>query len=189
MSEEKITYFENGKPFIVKYYKDFLLHKEDGPAVIIYYTDGKIEEQEWFYKGKRHRYRTHNQPTRFEYWTNGKIKYIEYSKNDKLHREDGPCILYFNENGTLKEENYLTNHIYHRIDGPAKIVYDGFGNVKEKQFIYYDNERYLCLYNICKIKAKRFKLLRKNMLKELLINRTNLNIDIIKIILNYAYII
>jgi hypothetical protein len=88
-------------PYSTVWYKNGLLHREDGPAV--QHTTGT---NEWWVNGKRHRVdgpAVEQADGTKEWWING-----------KLHREDGPAIIY--ETGTL--EWYL-NGCYHRIDGPA----------------------------------------------------------------------
>ena len=65
------------------WYKDGLIHREDGPAII--YKDGA---QYWYKNGKYHR---DDGPAAIcrdgsQYWL----------KNGKYHRDDGPAIIYPN---------------------------------------------------------------------------------------------
>ena len=48
-----ICYFLDGKVEIERYYKNGALHREDGPAVIRYGVWGSIRHQEYWEKGKR----------------------------------------------------------------------------------------------------------------------------------------
>ena len=56
------------------------LHRDDGPAEIIYRRDGSIYWQEWYLNGKRHRsdgpasikYKRDGSIERQEWWLNGK---------------------------------------------------------------------------------------------------------------------
>jgi hypothetical protein len=63
------------------YFKDNLLHRENGPAVE-YYSGSK----EWYVDGKRHR----EDGPAIEWFDGAKYWYF----NGKLHREDGPAIEY-----------------------------------------------------------------------------------------------
>ena len=62
------------------YYKDNMLHREDGPAVI--HENGTLS---YHINGKRHR----EDGPALIYWTGS----VEYYIEDKLHREDGPAII------------------------------------------------------------------------------------------------
>ena len=43
-----MQYYQNGKINYEKYYKDYKLHRLDGPARISYYEDGSINEQFYY---------------------------------------------------------------------------------------------------------------------------------------------
>jgi hypothetical protein len=83
------------------YYKGYLIHKKDGPA--INYINLK---KEWWLDGKRHR---EDGPAK-EY-INGSE---EWWLNSKRHRKDGPAIKY--KDGS---EEWWLNGKRHREDGPA----------------------------------------------------------------------
>ena len=58
------------------YYKDSTkqeLHREDGPAKICYYSNGNVENEEYYKDGVRHRV---DGPVAIYYYKNGKIHYI-----------------------------------------------------------------------------------------------------------------
>jgi len=92
---------KNSCNYNMQYYKGYLIHREDGPA--IEWVDG---DKEWFKDGKRHRI---NGPA-LKFSNGDKYWYLE----GKHHREDGPAIEY--ENGYKRwylngrrysEEKYL----------------------------------------------------------------------------------
>jgi hypothetical protein len=69
----------------IAWYKNELLHREDGPAVEYY--DG---HKEWWKNGLLHR----EDGPAVDYYDRHK----EWWKNGLLHREDGPAIEYYNGN-------------------------------------------------------------------------------------------
>jgi len=91
------------------YFRDRLLHREDGPAVV--QADGTVA---YWVEGKRHRVDgpavVGNDGT-VAYWVEG-----------KLHRTDGPAVVW--ANGTVE---YWVEGKRHRLDGPAVVQVDGFG--------------------------------------------------------------
>lgn len=66
---------------------------------------GLIIKEEWIYVGPN------NQPYSKEYRLNG-----------RLHRQDGPAMVYYEE-GKLKEERWFQHGSLHRQGGPAVTVY------------------------------------------------------------------
>jgi hypothetical protein len=141
-----------------KYFKNGVLHREDGPAKIC--SDGTEEwylngirhreggpaivwrdgSREWFLNGLRHR---EDGPARV--WNNSE----EWWENGKLHREGGPAEIvrfsvYFAEIwykhgkphkkdgpayiNSYGEKRWLVNGMLHREDGPAVLLKDGTSN-------------------------------------------------------------
>ena len=133
---------------VIKHYKYDLLHREDGPAIIIsyqddvyyeyWYKDGKVhhigfpaivcfkngvlKSETWKQEGKIHR---DDGPAFIMWYSNGNLKEVKYFKNEKLHREDGPASLILKENGELYHEVWYKEGDYHREDGPAVIMSHG----------------------------------------------------------------
>ena len=74
-------YYDTGQLKSEKWYKNGVLHKEDGPAVIKYYTDGITFMEEWYKEGTMHR---EDGPAIIHYNNNGEIEkysyYIEYKQ-------------------------------------------------------------------------------------------------------------
>src|SRR5579864_4962768 len=85
----------------IRWYKNDLLHREEGPA-----SETINKSKKWYRNGKFHR---ENGPA-IEY-ANGKK---EWWRHNKLHREDGPAIEC--PDGT---KSWYRNDKLHREDGPA----------------------------------------------------------------------
>ena len=73
-----------------------------------------------------------------EYYDNGNIKSLIYSKNGYYHREDGPAYQIWNEDGILIKMIYYFNGNKHREDGPAYQTWYNDGN--KKTIVYYLND-------------------------------------------------
>lgn len=74
--------------------------------------------------------------TSYEYYKNGNIRHVEYSKNCKRHREDGPAEIYYYENGNIHSEHYRINDTLHRENGPALIQYYQNGDINYEYFLH-----------------------------------------------------
>jgi len=124
---------------ILHYYKDGLLHREDGPA-----AEHPNGDKYWYIHGKYHR----EDGPAIEYANCIKYWYV----NSQLHREDGPAIEFKNNkewwfrdkrhrtDGPAIEKynskSWLINNEYHRTDGPAIEYTNG-----QKEW-YLNNKRY-----------------------------------------------
>lgn len=111
---------KNGK--IVKngseqWYKDDLLHREDGPAYIKNYPNGE-RVVKYYIEGVQHR---EDGPADIQYNENGNVEIEEWYKNGDLHREGGPAEIQYDDDGTVVFEGYWINGVQHREDGPAII--------------------------------------------------------------------
>jgi antitoxin component YwqK of YwqJK toxin-antitoxin module len=60
--------------------KDNERHREDSPAISLYYTDGNIMRESYYLNGKRHR---EDGPALIQYNENGNIKSEKYYLNGK----------------------------------------------------------------------------------------------------------
>jgi len=60
-------------------YNNLTCHREDGPAYIRYYNNGKVAYEEYWYNNKKHRL---DGPSDIEYDTYGNIKKVEYYINN-----------------------------------------------------------------------------------------------------------
>lgn len=58
-------------------------------------------------------FKTEDYPDAFIFNLDGQEHEIMYSKNDKMHRENGPAYIRYNQDGTIKKQNYyLHNKLY-----------------------------------------------------------------------------
>lgn len=105
-----IKYYEDLKgnktdiPYEIKYYnQQNLLHREDGPAHIRYWANGKKRWEAWMQNGER--YRTDG-PSYIQYFDDGQVDFVAYEKNGKYHRLDGPAWESYYPNGRVFEMRY-----------------------------------------------------------------------------------
>ncbi len=50
----------------------------------------------------------------------------------KLHRSDGPALIWYYKNGQLESEQWAIDYKSHRLDGPARIWYYHDGQIVEE---------------------------------------------------------
>ena len=107
--EEQTVKWTDGS---VEYYKNGLLHNENGPAIISINKDHT--KKTWYDNGKIHRI---GAPAIEVWWgTNNELVYQEYYVENIRHREDGPAIIH--PSGT--EIYYIDGKLYNK-NGPAII--------------------------------------------------------------------
>jgi hypothetical protein len=86
------------------------LHREDGPALRVWWVDPK---------GREHTVR--------EIWAN----------HGDFHRENGPAIIHYTDEGRVWLEEWYYAGQKHRDGGPAVVQYDGGGRpIKEKYYVH-----------------------------------------------------
>ena len=120
--------YKNIDDFPCQYYmQNGVLHRHDGPAVIVFDPETKKPVMEaWYHLGKLHRDK--DKPARIYHVAHEPQQ--EWYRLGKLHRENGPAFLMseIDNSGkvTAKIENwYLYGHL-HREDGPASVVKNQF---------------------------------------------------------------
>ena len=70
-----------------------------------------------------------------------KCKYMKkYYLGNKLHRKNGPAIIWYYKNRQIFKKIYFKNGKYHREDIPAIIHYDKNGNISEERYYFNGNE-------------------------------------------------
>lgn len=86
-----VSRFQNRITWLIQYYKNGRLHREDGPAEIRFYDNGNISHECYYNNGATHR---DDGPakTNYSYSSNGAVIQDLYYRHGKLHREDGPAI-------------------------------------------------------------------------------------------------
>lgn len=116
-------------------------HRENEPAVIIYYGDSKIKIQKWYDHGKilgeEEYYKSGQLYTKHDYVNGIKTEYsadgsIKYTTKI-IHDDQGNAhhILY-DSHGQIKSESWADNmDRFHREDGPALIRYKN-GHIQEE---------------------------------------------------------
>jgi antitoxin component YwqK of YwqJK toxin-antitoxin module len=88
---------------------DGVLHRDDGPAIIIYFSNGTIESESFYINGKLHR---EDGPAIIIYFSNGTIESESFYISDKLHREDGPSQIYYNSDGSIDAEAFNISGVF-----------------------------------------------------------------------------
>jgi hypothetical protein len=88
---------------------DDQLHREDGPASIIYYPDGTKQWEHWFLNGESHRV---GGPADL-LWKEGYLGYEAWKQHGRFHRENGPATTTYTKLGTgLMKKWYLNGYSY-----------------------------------------------------------------------------
>lgn len=84
---------------------DNTLHREDGPARIEYFPDGRDQKslEFWYLDGTLHRL---DGPAKISYLRDGSIEWEEWWLNGQLHREDGPAWIWYHPDGSIDEEQW-----------------------------------------------------------------------------------
>ena len=142
------------------------LHREDGPAYIIYDFITKYKSifcEKYYINGKIHR---ENGPAFITYYANGDIKNETHYINGECHKEDGPAVIKYNTKGDIECQEYRLNNECHREDGPAIInkgnkYYSINGNFMTSTYYKYRDELNLRKIKLCNDidKLKIFKII------------------------------
>ena len=101
---------------------NYILHSEDGPALIRYNKDYDVLYEAWYINGQKHRYG--GGPAVIMYRDDGSVSDMEWYDHGKLHRYDGPAVI---SNGLYVYEHWYLFGEKHRVGGPAVIVYNNNG--------------------------------------------------------------
>ena len=78
--EKSVKYYANGSIEYEAWYQNGKLHREDGPAKIVYRTDGSVEIELWYQNGKLHR---EDGPAQIGYRTDGSVGYDMWYWHDE----------------------------------------------------------------------------------------------------------
>ena len=82
------------------YYKDGRVHRDNGPAIINYNSDGTIAKEEFYNDGYYH---SNSGPSIKE------ENYEVYHHYGKRHREDGPAVVHKDKEGNVIKEEWWIN--------------------------------------------------------------------------------
>lgn len=87
-----------------------LLHRDNGPAKLGYFPDGKLQFEAYYLEGVRCR---RDGPAATGYFNTGEIHYVEYWLEGKRHRLDGPAVQRFGH----KDRKRVLNWEEYWVDG------------------------------------------------------------------------
>lgn len=156
--KKKELWYKKHKPKLHRHWMDkYILHRNNNPSLIEWYSNGNKLKEVWYKNGNTHRT---DGPANTEWHENGikeketwKIinkKQIENYNTSRynisidrglppseLHREDGPAYIELYNNGHKKKEIWYKNNQKYRKDGPAFIEWYENGNKKSE--IWYKN--------------------------------------------------
>lgn len=111
------------------------LHRDDGPAEVMYHRNGKLMRQVWYQNGEVSRI---GGPAFIEYRGDGvRVNIERWLQNGVSHRVDGPAeIIYYGEadGGGRKIERWSTNGRFFRVGGPVQIDYTPQGTVHYEEW-------------------------------------------------------
>ena len=91
----------------------YVLHREDGPAVIWYSVSGGSLQELWYINGVHHR---EDGPALIWYYNDGSIWQEEWYINGVVHREDSPAFITYDTDGSIKLEAWYWCGMVHRLD-------------------------------------------------------------------------
>ena len=117
---------------VIYYDAEGNLHREDGPAVIEFYTnDQRLHRETWYKHGRKHRL---DGPANIQYYHNNVISSKAWYVGGVNTRKDGPAEIEYFQDGSLSRESYRLYGQSHRLDGPAHIEYFD-GDTLEEYYI------------------------------------------------------
>ncbi len=96
----EITHYPNGQVNEEQWTVARKLHREDGPAVLKWNSDGSLRREEWHQNGELHR---EGDPA-VTVWAGGKVFQRHWCLHGRDHRDDGPSFRVFNPDGSLHSE-------------------------------------------------------------------------------------
>lgn len=112
--------------------ENFVLHREDAPALIIFDHSNRLRISEWYSNGKLDSQK--DQPSRIRYFEHGGIHTQEWHLNNDLHRRSGPAYLEYDFTGELTGVKYAAFSNLHNEDGPALLSKNADGTTTAAWF-------------------------------------------------------
>lgn len=112
--------------------ENFLLHREDAPALMTFDNSNQLRISEWYSNGKLNSQR--DQPSRTRYFEHGGIHTQEWHLNNDPHRRNGPAYLEYDLGGELTGVRYATFSDLHNEDGPALLCKNADGTTTAAWF-------------------------------------------------------
>lgn len=107
--EEVLDNDETGFVHRKKYFNlDMECHRENGPAEIVYFTDNRIMEENWYLNGLLHR---DNGAAVIKYRKNDILKSKVYLKHGVTHNVEGPAVIRYKKDGSFESFEFYVNGI------------------------------------------------------------------------------
>lgn len=137
----QIGAFESGIIFHIGYDDQPGCYSYWKPIHIFYYNNGSIHQYiSYPFKRISMTFGQPDIPSTIAYYPNGRVKHLDYSDEDTLHRpphsdcngRGGPAIISFYENGNKSREEYMFYGILHRPPLPAKYAGPAFITYSKK---------------------------------------------------------
>jgi len=92
-----------GKTCDEYYNSDNELHREGGPARIVYFDNGDVADEYYYKNGLQHR---DDGPAVIAYHPNGNVHYERYYRRDQQHCVGGPAVTEYYNDGTVNFKRY-----------------------------------------------------------------------------------
>lgn len=118
-----LTFYGNNKNIIrEEWYNQGIPHRaNDRPAVIEYYGEIKKNKMSELYYLNGKLHRENN-PAKILYNDKGEIFLYEHYVNGSLHNSNGPAYFYLHE--SFKQYKHMVDGVYHNMNGPASYKLD-----------------------------------------------------------------
>lgn len=105
------VYFVNEQDEVVNnfwyYFGD--VHRDDGPAINEYYSNGNPRCLEWAFMGDYHRI---GGPARWEFYANGRPRMIQWRIKGRVSNKEGPTEIRFDEIGGVRASEWKIGEEY-----------------------------------------------------------------------------
>lgn len=136
-------------------------HNSDGPAYVLYSSQGVAILEQWYQYGEIHRV---DGPAEIGRYPGGGLAYERWVQRGILHRLDGSVLTEYREDGTVAKRQWCCHYTdvshatvveccedgsveserwqdntgeHHRVDGPAVVEY--YPNGQQKRVLWYQN--------------------------------------------------
>lgn len=111
------AYKSDGTPLAEQWYVENRLHRQDGPASLLYFPDHPhVMREEWYQEGILHRC---GAPAVTLYDHNGVVLSQQWYQEGRLHRDEGPAWIELQPERNSYEEMWYCQGRLHRENGPA----------------------------------------------------------------------
>ncbi|MCP3681547.1 MAG: hypothetical protein GY861_02560 [bacterium] len=101
-----VLFYKNGKKWSETYYLNGKCHNENGPADTYWHKNGQKHEELYYICGGLH---NENGPAHRRWHKSGEEEYKGYYINGKAHNKTGPAVIYFKKNGQISDRGYYVD--------------------------------------------------------------------------------